>query len=73
MYHPSSADAIDYSATFPLPENKPETAEELGRRFLIKENMNDVDIEAHYHSRSYPTPEGYDVHTVRLRKNLITH
>lgn len=68
MHHPSTQDQINYSDTSPLPQNKPETAEELGRKHLLRANMADVDIEAHYHSRSYPTPEGYDVHTVSKRQ-----
>ena len=64
MYHPKSEKDILYGDTFPLPENKPETAEELGRQLLLKHKIADTDIEAHYHARSYPTPEGYDVHEV---------
>jgi hypothetical protein len=64
MYHPSSEDHIKYEETFPIPTGKPDTAEELGRQMLRKAKLDDVTIEAHFHSRTYPTPEGYDVHNV---------
>ena len=64
MYHPSEEDNIKYEDTSPMPEGKPKTAEELGRKLLVENNIAGVDVEAHYHARSYPTPEGYDVQTV---------
>ena len=73
MYHPASENEVKYEDTAPLPLNKPETAEKLGRQLLKKQNLNDVDIEAHYHSRSYPTPEGYDVHTVSLFVSVLSY
>ena len=66
MYHPAAENEVKYEDTMPLPLDKPETAEKLGHQLLKKHNMNDVDIEAHYHSRSYPTPEGYDVQAVGI-------
>ena len=65
MYHPKEeSESVKWEDTRPIPK-KARTAEELGREFLQKHKLDDVDIENHYQIRTLPGPDGMDVNTVR--------
>ena len=63
MYHPKT-DVPKYEDTQPLPLDKPRTAEEVARKILRENKLDGVEIENHYHSRTFPGPDGADVTTV---------
>ena len=63
MYHPKT-DVPKYEDTQPLPLDKPRTAEEVARKILRENKLDGVEIENHYHSRTFPGPDGADVITV---------
>ena len=65
MYHPKT-DVPKYEDTQPLPLDKPRTAEEVARKILREKKLDGVEIENHYHARTFPGPDGADVTTVGL-------
>jgi len=70
MYHPKEeSENVKWEDTRPIPK-KAKTAEELGREFLQKHKLDDVDIENHYQIRTLPGPDGMDVNT---HEDLFAH
>ena len=66
MYHPKEEYEISYEDTTEIDFNKPKTAEEVGRKLLKLNQLDNVEIENHYHTRTFPAPDGSDVNTVSL-------
>ena len=64
MYHPKEEYEISYEDTTEIDFNKPKTAEEVGRKLLKLNQLDNVEIENHYHTRTFPAPDGSDVNTV---------
>ena len=67
MYHPKEDYEISYEETTEIDFSKPKTAEEVGRKLLKLNQLDNVEIENHYHTRTFPAPDGSDVNTVSLR------
>ena len=64
MYHPKEDYEISYEDTTEIDFSKPKTAEEVGRKLLKLNQLDNVEIENHYHTRTFPAPDGSDVNTV---------
>ena len=64
MYHPKEEYEISYEDTTEIDFSKPKTAEEVGRKLLKLNQLDNVEIENHYHTRTFPAPDGSDVNTV---------
>ena len=63
MYHPKT-NTPSFDDTKPLPTGLPRTAEEVSAKVLRENKLDNVEIENHYHARTYPAPDGADVSTV---------
>ena len=71
MYHPKEEYEISYEDTTEIDFNKPKTAEEVGRKLLKLNQLDNVEIENHYHTRTFPAPDGSDVNTVSFKLKLL--
>ena len=63
MYHPQPVPSFDQ--TRPLPTDRPRTAAEVAAKVLKENKLDHVPLENHYHTRTYPGPDGADVATVQ--------
>ena len=66
MYHPSIDETPKFDQTRPLPTDRPRTAEEMAHKVLKENKLDHVPMENHYHTRTYPGPDGADVATVSV-------